>query len=99
MRLIPARAATPLRRPSAPTNSPAVGYFSNPWILAAWSLALGLQVAAVYLPVLQTALHTVPLGIRDWGFMLAAAAPVFIIVEGYKVARWWIFRREAQQVT
>ena len=69
---------------------PSVGLFSNPWILAAWSLALGLQVAAVYVPFLQTALHTVPLGIRDWGLMLAAAAPVFILVEGYKVARWWL---------
>jgi Ca2+-transporting ATPase len=78
---------------------PAVGLFSNPWILAAWSLALGLQVLAVYLPYLQTALHTVPLGGRDWGLILAAAAPVFIVIEGYKVARWWLSRREAGQVT
>jgi Ca2+-transporting ATPase len=77
---------------------PAVGLFSNPWILAAWSLAVGLQVAAVYLPFLQTALHTVPLGIKDWGLMLGAAVPVFIIVEGYKLARWWISRREAEPV-
>jgi Ca2+-transporting ATPase len=78
---------------------PVVGLFSNPWILAAWSLAVGLQVAAVYLPFLQTALHTVPLAIKDWGIMLAAAAPVFIIVEGYKLARWWISRRGVEQVT
>jgi Ca2+-transporting ATPase len=55
-------------------------------------------VAAVYLPFLQTALHTVPLGIKDWGLMLGAAVPVFIIVEGYKLARWWISRREAEPV-
>lgn len=77
---------------------PAIGLASNPWILAAWLLALGLQVAAVYVPFLQTALSTVPLGIEDWVLMLAAAAPVFIIVEGYKVVRWWITRGESQRI-
>ena len=69
-----------------------VGFFSNPWVLLAWTATVGLQVAAVYVPFLQGALHTVPLGLQDWGVMLAVAAPVFIAVEGYKLLRWWIIK-------
>ncbi|HEU0022150.1 MAG TPA: HAD-IC family P-type ATPase [Dehalococcoidia bacterium] len=78
---------------------PLIGLWSNPWVLLAWTFAVGLQAAAVYLPFLQTALHTVPLGIKDWGLMLGAAVPVFIIVEGYKVARWWLSRDEEKHIT
>ena len=40
-----------------------VGFFSNPWLLGAWSVTIGLQVAVVYLPFLQNAFGTVALGI------------------------------------
>ncbi|MFG0255189.1 MAG: cation-translocating P-type ATPase, partial [Rhodopirellula sp. JB053] len=63
----------------------AVGWFSNPWILAAISITLLLQVAAVYLPALQPGLHTVALGWREWGWILAAAFPVFVITELVKI--------------
>jgi Ca2+-transporting ATPase len=66
-----------------------VGFFSNPWVLLAWAVTVGLQVCAVYVPFLQQALHTVPLGWADWGLMLAVAAPVFLITETYK---WWRWR-------
>ena len=72
-----------LREPMA-----VIGPFSNPWVLLAWTGTVGLQVAAVYLPVLQGALHTAPLGWADWGLMLLVAAPVFLAAEGYKIARW-----------
>lgn len=65
-----------------------VGYFSNPWVLAAWTLTIGLQVCAVYVPVLQNALHTVPLGWADWGLIAALALPLFLITECYKWLRW-----------
>ena len=45
--------------------------------LLAWTVTVGLQVCAVYVPFLQQALHTVPLGWADWGLMLVVAAPVF----------------------
>ena len=65
-----------------------VGFFSNPWVLAAWAGTVGLQVSAVYVPFLQGALHTVPLGWQDWALMLAVAAPVFVVAEMYKTVRW-----------
>jgi Ca2+-transporting ATPase len=64
-----------------------IGFFSNPWLLFAWLGTLGIQVCAVYLPFLQQALHTVPLGWADWGWMLAIAAPVFLVTEAWKWSR------------
>ena len=70
-----------------------VGYFSNPWVLAAWTATVGLQVCAVYVPFLQDALHTVPLGWADWGLIFAVAAPVLLVTELYKRRRWRRGRR------
>jgi Ca2+-transporting ATPase len=66
----------------------AIGFFSNPWVLLAWSLTIGLQVCAVYVPFLQELLHTVPLGWEEWGIIFAAALPVFLLMETYKWLQW-----------
>ena len=66
----------------------AIGFFSNPWIVLAWLFSLGLQACAIYLPCLQQALHTVPLGWADWGLLFVVALPVFLTTEGYKWVRW-----------
>lgn len=58
-----------------------VGFFSNPWVLAAWTGMVGLQVTAVYLPFLQNFLGTTPLAWQDWGIMALLALPVFLIPE------------------
>jgi Ca2+-transporting ATPase len=71
-----------LRQPIA-----SIGFFSNPWLLIAWSATIGLQVCAVYVPFLQKALHTVPLEWTEWGWMVAIAAPVFIVTETYKMIK------------
>ena len=68
-----------------------IGFFSNPWILVAVTAMIALQVAAVYVPVLQRALHTTPLTAGDWGRILAAAAPIFLMGELAK--RWTAFRQ------
>ena len=72
-----------------------IGFFSNPWVLAAWAFTIGLQVCAVYVPFLQEALHTVPLGWKDWVLLFAVALPVFLLTEGYKWLRWRRARRAA----
>jgi len=78
-----------LREPMA-----VIGFFSNPWVLLAWTVTVGLQICAIYVPFLQGALHTVPLGWRDWGLIFAIAAPVFIGTELYK---WWRWHRTRHQ--
>jgi Ca2+-transporting ATPase len=72
---------------------PVIGFFSNPWVLLAWGLTIAAQVAAVYLPFLQEALHTVPLAWEDWLLILQVALPIFIVVELYKSFEWWILKR------
>lgn len=66
-------------------------FFSNPWILVACTGMIGLQVATVYVPFLQTALHTVPKRLSDWGIIIAISLPVLIISEAYK---WWLRRSQ-----
>ncbi|WP_019551603.1 cation-translocating P-type ATPase [Thermus scotoductus] len=71
----------------------ALGFFTNPWLLGAWVLSLGLQACAVYVPFLQEALHTVPLGWKEWGLMLLWALPIFLIPEFIKWVGWQKTRR------
>ena len=65
----------------------AVGYFSNPWVLAAWSGTLMLQVAAIYTPLLQGVLHTTPLTAGDWLLIFGLALPVLLVTETIKRQR------------
>lgn len=60
---------------------------SNPSVYVALIAMVLLQVAAVYVPVLQTALHTVSLTPGDWAFILALALPVLPIGEFLKRKR------------
>ncbi|MEJ2468379.1 MAG: cation transporting ATPase C-terminal domain-containing protein, partial [Campylobacterales bacterium] len=68
---------------------PVVGFFTNPWLIGAWIATVSLQAAAVYVPFLQDALHTVPLRWQDWLLIFEIAAPIFIVVEVYKWLEWW----------
>jgi len=65
-----------------------IGFFSNPWILISWVFNMGLLVCSIYVPFLQQALHTVPLGVADWALLFVVSLPVFLISEGYKWLRW-----------
>jgi Ca2+-transporting ATPase len=67
---------------------PVIGFFTNPWLLLAWTITVSLQVAAVYVPFLQKALHTAPLSLEDWGLIFTVAVPIFLVVEIYKWIRW-----------
>ncbi|MEO0362391.1 MAG: HAD-IC family P-type ATPase, partial [Pseudomonadota bacterium] len=64
-----------------------IGWFSNPWLLVALTATMGLQVAAVYWPPLQTLLRTTPLALGDWGLILALAAPLVVGPELFKSVR------------
>jgi len=57
------------------------GVFSNRWMLLAIAVTAGLQACALYVPVFQKALHTVPLSLSDWGMIMLVAVPVFAISE------------------
>ncbi|MCB9989920.1 MAG: HAD-IC family P-type ATPase [Rhodospirillales bacterium] len=64
------------------------GWLSNPWLLAAMAIMLGLQLCAVYLPGLQHILKTVPLGPADWLMVAVVSLPLFIAPEIYKTVKY-----------
>jgi Ca2+-transporting ATPase len=70
-----------------------LGLFRNRWLVLAISGAVLLQMAIVYVPFLQTAFHTVPLGASGWGIALAAGASLFVVEELRKVFLPRLFSR------
>jgi len=67
-----------------------IGWRRNLWLPAALVLSIGLQLLAVYLPVLQTALRTVPLRLSDWALMIGLGLPLLAVPEAVK---WRLSRR------
>ncbi len=66
----------------------AVGWWSNRWVMMAVVGTLGLQLAAVYVPFMQRALHTVALNWLDWVVMLVVAVPLLLVSESLKRLGW-----------
>lgn len=60
------------------------GYFTNRKFLAAVLTSLLLQLAVVYIPGLNTAFGTVPLGLQDWNIIFGAGIAVYIVLEALK---------------
>ncbi|MDP1570080.1 MAG: cation-transporting P-type ATPase [Vicinamibacterales bacterium] len=58
--------------------------FTNGWLWAAVALCLILQAAAVYVPLLQQVLQTVPPAAPDWGVIAACALMPVAVVEVVK---------------
>ncbi len=69
-----------------------IGWLSNPLLLGALALTLVAQGAAVYLPVLQELLRTVPLSGDEWAMIVYFAAPIVILPELVKTIRWSVTR-------
>ena len=62
--------------------------FTNGWLWAAVAICLILQAAAVYLPLLQTVLHTVAPTISEWGVIVSCALlPVAVVELSKLIAR------------
>jgi Ca2+-transporting ATPase len=83
-----------------------LGLFRNRWLVASVSIAVLLQIAAVYTPFLQRAFHTVPLGIDRWAIIILAGSSLFVIEETRKAlfprifsfGKWRPVKEKARQV-
>jgi Ca2+-transporting ATPase len=64
--------------------------FSNPLIWGAIGLSLVLQVAVIYLPLLNAAFGTVPLSASEWFVAIVAASVVLWVSEARKLLRRWL---------
>ncbi|MFD1343923.1 cation-translocating P-type ATPase [Litorisediminicola beolgyonensis] len=62
-----------------------VGWFSNRFLVVAFSISLLAQVAVVYWPPLQTLLHTVPIAAGHWLSIATLALPLIVVPEGFKM--------------
>ncbi|WP_298975377.1 HAD-IC family P-type ATPase [uncultured Roseobacter sp.] len=62
-----------------------IGWFSNPFLLAALALTLGAQIVAVYWPPLQVLLRTVPIGAAEWQWIAIFALPILVVPEALKL--------------
>ncbi len=62
-----------------------LGIFRNRWLVVSILIAIMLQLAVIYVPFLQVAFNTVPLGIDKWGIAILAGGSLFAIEEIRKV--------------
>lgn len=62
--------------------------FSNPWLICATGIVVLLQVLAVYNPLLQKFLTTVPLSMFDWILIISLSLLVIVTEELRKLAHW-----------
>lgn len=56
-----------------------LGVFHNIWLSRAVLLAVFLQLAVIYLPPLQMAFKTVPLGVQEWAIAIAPGVSIFAL--------------------
>jgi Ca2+-transporting ATPase len=61
------------------------GFFENKWLIAAVALSLFTHILVIYVPVLQTAFHTVALSMNDWLVATAVAASLLLAMEAAKL--------------
>lgn len=59
--------------------------WQNRWIWAALALTIGLQLAAVYNPLLSRVLHTHALAPGDWAIVLIASALPLVVGQLFKL--------------
>jgi len=58
-----------------------LGFLRNRWLVITISTAIVMQLAVIYLPFMQVALSTVPIGIDRWGIALLAGGSLYIVEE------------------
>ena len=73
--------------------------FANGWLWAAVAICLMLQLAAVYLPLLQKVLHTAPPTLADWGVITGCSLIPVAVVECVKLLQRLSTRRQQNGAT
>ena len=70
-----------------------VGLFSNKWLWGAIGISILLQLVVIYVPFLNDAFGTTPLGLRAWFECIGLAAIVLVASEIYKAVMRAIDKR------
>ena len=61
-----------------------IGIFSNPFVWLGVVAMISLQIAFTYVPFMNKAFHTAPIGPMDWLYIIASGLAIYIIIEGEK---------------
>jgi cation-transporting P-type ATPase F len=64
-----------------------IGLCSNRWVLAGVGIMVVLQILFTYLPAMNTAFGSQPIGLRQWGLIMGASFVVYIVIEFEKLIR------------
>jgi len=70
-----------------------IGLLSNPWLLAAGCVSLGLMAAISYLPALQAVFNTAPLDPSDWAVLAGFGV---LLLGAEETRKGWVRRRVAR---
>jgi Ca2+-transporting ATPase len=68
--------------------------FTNGWLWGAVAICLILQAAAMYLPLLQKVLHTVPPTTSEWGVIAGCSLIPVAVVELIKAMTRVVYLKE-----
>ncbi len=66
-----------------------IGLFSNHWVLGGVGIMILLQLLFTYVPIMNSAFGSRPIGLKEWGIIIAASSVVYCVIECEK----WIRRR------
>jgi Ca2+-transporting ATPase len=64
-----------------------LGVFSNRWLLLGVAAMILLQLAQTYLPAMNAAFHTAPIGLDAWGLVTGVGVTIYAVVEFEKALR------------
>ena len=71
-----------------------INLFSNKLLILAWIVGFVALISALYLPVFQTLLKTVPLGLFDWLILISLGIIEVILIEAAK--HYFIIRHQTE---
>lgn len=74
-----------------------LGFFSNGWIFGAIAGMIVLQMTFTYVPFMNFIMSSAPIGLEDWGRIVAVGLAGYIIVELDKGIRRWIAARKGKR--
>jgi Ca2+-transporting ATPase len=69
-----------------------LGIFTNKALIYAVLSTVILQLAAVYIPIMQMAFRTVSLSLSDWAMIIPLASTTLIAMELVKYLEWREYR-------
>jgi magnesium-transporting ATPase (P-type) len=62
-------------------------FFANAWLWGGVALMVALQLLFTYAPLMNRLFATAPIGLADWGRVVAVGLAVFAVIEGEKALR------------